>query len=325
MENRHVQTPLFKSAPEKEPESTEKKNKRKKIAIGISIAAAVLLLILCRKKIKGLFDRSSGSSGSKKPDEPKTPQKPDKPSMPDETKKMNELNDADIKNKENQENLAKYRKIAKSRGEFPSNGTEEQKQNWHKLEDEERRLYGILKENNVSIVEKKNFSTDPNIDFEEKKEYLLELTNYFMFNQASQLDVVGEYEKYFSRYWLNASDNSIRNLTLVCNIVSNNTEHNKFVLDRYLSIMENFAQNDPDGMRDAEIFSFAIEIHYKDVLDENSALRAIEVLKRIAFQQKDVLTIEPQTQKLNSEKVNNSMKELKEIVKNMPYERKYQG
>ena len=223
-----------------------------------------------------------------------------------------------------EETLKEYRRIVNSIGEFPSNGTEEQKQNWHKLDDEKRKLYGILKENNVSIVEKTEFSTDPNVDIEDKKKYLIWLSQFAYFNKASQLDIIEEYEKYFFRFWVydDNTHSSIRELSSVYKLNGDDIEYNKMVFDRYLTMMEKFAQNDPDGMRDAEIFSFAIETYYSNVLDENSALRAIEILKKIAFQQIDAYIVELETNRLNSEKVNNAMKELNEIVKNMPYERK---
>ena len=177
---------------------------------------------------------------------------------------------------------------------------------------------------NVSIVEKTEFSTDPNVDIEDKKKYLIWLSQFAYFNKASQLDIIEEYEKYFFRFWVydDNTHSSIRELSSVYKLNGDDIEYNKMVFDRYLTMMEKFAQNDPDGMRDAEIFSFAIETYYSNVLDENSALRAIEILKKIAFQQIDAYIVELETNRLNSEKVNNAMKELNEIVKNMPYERK---
>ena len=292
----------------KDSENT-KNNNTKKIALGIG-ATLILLGVVFRKKIKQLFEyfKTPKKSEPPKPPEPPTPPMPPKPPVVDEAVK-------------NQELLSKYRKMVKETKPFPSNGSEEEKAAWRTHDEAKRKLLNELCDKNISLVEKKEFSLDPNVDVEAKREYLEKIKTHAFFNTASRNDCFDMYEKYADRYWINEDTGAsfIRSLMVIANEkVGGDSNH---IANRFLDIAEKVALRDPKGMRDASAVRYVYETFDK-TLDEATTLRFIELMKKISFQQIDGFIFEQRINHLfkDNSKLNQAVKELKEILKDFPWE-----
>jgi hypothetical protein len=186
-------------------------------------------------------------------------------------------------------------------------------------EDNKRRYYKKIIEKNISLVEKKEFSIDPNIDKEEKIHYLLSILNYSYENEASQKDCIEMYEKYGFRYWRQEiGDHSfIADLLLVCGCKEFSDRN--YVINKFLDIAEKHTLRDPKGMRDGNKVLFMYEYYGNGELDEKTTLRFINLMKKISFQQLDAFTFELHTQgKLETPEIKKAIQELKEITKDFP-------
>ena len=83
--------------------------------------------------------------------------------------------------------------------------------------------------------------------------------------------------------------------------------------------MEKLAKRDNAGMRDA-VQVIGMMHHYQNIMDEKLALRYIELLKRISFQQQDAMNARFYTKKANSPKVEIALKDLEKSLKKFPFE-----
>ena len=306
--------PVFVNKPD-----TDKKDKRKR-NIWIGTTAVVLLaLLLGRNKIKDLIKRIGGKKFP--PDKPEPP-KVDPPKIDPPKPNLEE-----IKKQEADALLSEYRELVKNQGEFPSGGTEAEKAAWHETDNRRRELINEICNRDISIIEKQEFSADPLVDADKKNLYLSSLTWRSSFNMATQSDIIGEYEKYLTRGWLPGETrrSSIFEFSRACWPVDakcNPTDEYLYsVADRYLSVMERIAERDNAGMRDAVHVNGVMQF-YKEVMDENLALKYIELLKRISFQQVDGMQAEYHTSKVDSPKVKQAILELKEALKEYPFEDK---
>ena len=224
-----------------------------------------------------------------------------------------------------QELVLKYREMAKEVDAMPYT-TPEEKQLRNAKDEELRKIHQEITKNNISMVIKEEYSLDPAVDAEAKQNYLRRIKSTFSINEASQKDCLLEYERYASRYWI---DKSIRRsfISDLC-IVSSLSDFSdkKFVVNKFLDIAERVAEYDPTGMKDGAKICVAYERFmqmYK--LNEEETLRFIELAKRISYQQKDALIYSvrssaPDSLCNDSEKVKNAIKELKEKLKDCPWE-----
>lgn len=221
--------------------------------------------------------------------------------------------------------LNELRSTVKARGKFPSDGTAEEQAAWHALDDKARALRCEIRDKDISIMEKKEFSLDPLAETEAKKRYLLSITSDGRFNRATQSDVIGEFEKYITRDWEDEkkAHSLIDRFTTACCPIEgqkNITNEYKYsVADRYIDVMQRIAERDPSGMRDS-VQVLLIMKEYNGVMDEKLSLKYIDLLKRISFQQVDVMEVEFNTRKVNSSKVRAAIEELKDSLKEYPVE-----
>ena len=293
------------------PAKKEKKN-TKKIVIISSIAGALLLAFIFRNKIKDFF------KGNKPGEKPKPPTEPPKPT----TEPPKPTSEAETSVFDGQKILEEYRNLINSQKPFPSNGTEDEKAAWRKIDEHRMELRQILKNNNVSIVFKKEFPTNPLEMVQEKMNYLVEILSHSRFNMASQMDVINEYAKYGARYWIEkeTGHSFILDLSVACypGSIASTDEHKYAVAEKFIEIAERTTERDNTGMRDALKVIGTLE-RYAENMDEKLLLRYIELLKKISFQQVDQYKVYYATQHLQElPSVKKAMDEYKEILKQFP-------
>ena len=203
--------------------------------------------------------------------------------------------------------------------------TPEEKQLRNAKKEELRKIYHEIKEKNISMVIKEEYSLDPAVDAEAKKNYLRRIYDYAAINEASQKDCLLEYERYGYRYW---TEEGVRSsfISDLCVIASHDFSDKKFVVNKFLDIAERVAEYDPTGMKDGVKICVAYERFMQNYkLNEEETLRFIELAKRISYQRKDALIYSewssgPYSPCKDSEKVKNAIKELEEKLKDCPWE-----
>lgn len=223
-----------------------------------------------------------------------------------------------------QELVLKYREMAKEASAMPYT-TPEEKQLRNAKKEELRKIYHEIKEKNISMVIKEEYSLDPAVDAEAKKNYLRRIYDYAVINEASQKDCLLEYERYGYRYW---TEEGVRSsfISDLCVIASHDFSDKKFVVNKFLDIAERVAEYDPTGMKDGVKICVAYERFMQNYkLNEEETLRFIELAKRISYQRKDALIYSewssgPYSPCKDSEKVKNAIKELEEKLKDCPWE-----
>ena len=298
-----------------EPVVAEKKgnkdNKNKKIAIGLSIAGVLLLGFIFRKNIKNLFKGNKPTEPPKPPIEPpiEPPNPPVKPEKPEF---------------DGQKALEEFHQIRDNLTEYPSKGSEAEKAAWRKTDERRMALRRILEANNISIIRRKDFPTSPLENSAEKLRYLTNLISESGFNRATQDDVISEYAKYAGRYWFDRSTGKsfIGYYTTVCSPIEqerDNKEYKYELAEKYIDVVEKIAERD-NVMRDAIKIIYTLQ-RYGDVMDEKLALRYIELLKKISFQQIDEHSVYYATRHLQEiPTIKQAMEEYHNILQSFPVE-----
>ena len=222
--------------------------------------------------------------------------------------------------------LTEYREILRTQKPFPSTGSESEKVAWRKTDEHRRNLLKQLKVNNISIVLKQEFPISPLETSQDKLKYLTSLIVDSAFNKASKDDVISEYTKYAGRYWFDKkTDKSfIKHFSIVCRPLEEETDdtYNYSIAERFIDVAEKISERDNSGMRDATKVLWVLD-DYGKLMDEKLALRYIELLKKISFQQIDEHTVYYALQHLQDRPaIKKAMDEFREILKVFPEEDK---
>ncbi len=327
-----AQNPVVHSTEQKEKQDTDKK---KKILVGAGIAAVLLLLILFRKKIKNFFEGNGGRSGSggssgggdgvgghhghgetpppasngghntPKPPEPRKSSGDQKQETTDYEALLKEF----------------YEKVLQQKDPYTLK-TEEEKRIWMEEDEELRKMYNKLRENNISFVIKEEFNPDPNIDRDKKKNYFYSWkVGHANANEASKLDYIDMFEKYGERYYdpQKPWDSTI---SLVSATLNSNRPTADVILKKYIDKMDKIALKDPKGLQDIVIINLVLEMNI-NTMSEETVLKFIEVMKKIAFQQregntaKNAIDFSPHK---NNQKIQAALKDFRDSLKGYPYE-----
>lgn len=287
----------------------EKKPKKdnKKLYYGLGAGFILLSAFLFRDRIKRLF-RS------------KTPTKvePPKPEPPKIEPKKTEPPKINIE-EENKKLVDTWYAMGEEIEKMPKNTEEERLAKRAKMS-ERLELLKEINEKNISIVRKKEYSLDPNVDTEAKKQYFRDLVMCSLTNAASQNDALLEYEKYGYKYWINKDlgRNFLTELLLVSS--SNGWSDKKFVAKKFIDIAEKLMEYDPKGMRDGAKLAFVYKRFAID-MDEATTLRYIELAKKIFYQQEDMHSMKIRALDYHGEskEVQKGIAELEEILKDCPW------
>ena len=180
--------------------------------------------------------------------------------------------------------------------------------------------------NNISIVLKQEFPISSLETSQDKLKYLTSLIVDSAFNKASKDDVISEYTKYAGRYWFDEkTDKSfIKHFSIVCRPLEEETDdtYNYSIAERFIDVAEKISERDNSGMRDATKVLWVLD-DYGKLMDEKLALRYIELLKKISFQQIDEHTVYYALQHLQDRPaIKKAMDEFREILKVFPEEDK---
>ena len=291
------------------PVKTEKKkdNSNKRLYYGIGIAGVLLLSLVFRKHIKNIFSKTKpdiiDGQGTRQIEPPKI--------LP--TKEEIDRIEGEKLRKKYHELVKELRELRKTE----STMTSEEIKNLKAKEKLAQEYHREIARKNISIVEIKEFSTDPTQDVEAKKEYLHKLTNYYVVNEASQKDCLDMYEKYGFRYWIKevGDDSFIRDLSLIA--TPNEFSDGEYLMRRFLDIAERTTERDPLGMRDGNKVMVMYEM-YGHKYGEDITLRFINLMKKISFQQLDATVFDIYTQEKSTPAIKKAIEELKEITKDFP-------
>jgi len=318
--NGNQTNPVGSSSIEKKQEN----NNTKKILIGSAIAASILVLFLVRKNIskfaKELFNKGEKEIPTETPKTPKQTDVPTSNPKPDIPPKTPDI-PPELPKFDGKKTLTEYKKLTSEQKEFSSDMTTEEKTLWHKQEDKIRGLLNELVDNNVSLVEKAEFSLDPTKDVKVKRAYLLSSkVSGASFNEASKLDYLEMFEKYGSRYWV---DEKIKtdSFTNLCSSVGHNASDK--VLSKYIDIMDKLAIRDGKGnlgMRDASGVLAVLQFNSQNMSKE-TFLKCINVLKKTSYQQVDAIEVETAliwTKFKEDKEVLAAIEDLKNALKDFP-------
>lgn len=215
--------------------------------------------------------------------------------------------------------LAEYRQIRAEQKKVEELKTEEEKALWNTQDEKIRGLFRQIIENNISLVEKKEFDLDPTKQIEEKRAYLDSISGASV-NQASKLDYLEMFEKYGERRWTNEDQgkSTLRNLSQMIGDKNNSDK----VLIKYINIMDNLAKSDNTGMRDAISISWVFEKNVQ-IMSKDTLLKFIKVLKKTSFQQRDAHCAELDVKKTpfkDDAEVKEALKDYKKSLEQFPYE-----
>jgi|GEM_PF-6247338 len=298
--------------------SSEKTDNQNKVLIGTAITGGLILLgIVFRKNIAELAKKFF-----KKEETPKL--EPKKPEAPKTEAPKSEIKppEVELPKFDGQKTLAEYRELLKEQKAFSASMTEEEKSLWRVQDEKRRELLNKLVDNNVSLVEKEEFSSDPTKDIEAKRAYLISSkVNEASFNEASKLDYLEMFDKYGERIWIieEQGDSSISELSSI--IRGNNSDK---VMSKYIDIMDRLAQRDNTGMRDAICIGVVFNSN-AEKMSKETALKFIKVLKKTSFQQADGLNIEltlKRTPLKEDKEIIEALADYKKSLENFPYEDK---
>ena len=236
---------------------SEKTDAQNKVIMGTAIAGGLILLgIVFRKNIAELAKKFFKKEETPKL-EPRLPEAPKTEAPKSEIKPP----EVELPKFDGQKTLAEYRELLKEQKPFSSSMTEEEKALWNVQDGKRMALRRELKENNVSLVEKEEFSSDPTKDIEAKRAYLISRkVNQASFNEASKLDYLEMFDKYGERilYRKEGLKSSLSDLTVI--IGNNNSDK---IMSKYIDIMERLAQRDNTDIRDAVHIFLALNLMQK--------------------------------------------------------------
>lgn len=314
----NCQNPQFSSASAPSNNKPDSFTNTQKIVIGTSVAAGLLVLFLARKNIAKFF------KGEKEiPKEPPNTPKVDGNTNVEPPKAENLPRTQNVVSPEppkfdGQKVLAEYKKILAEQKPFSENMTEEEKAIWRTQDKKRMEVRKQLKENNISLVEKAEFSPDPNVDVEAKKAYFASnKVDEATFNEASRLDYLEMFEKYGSRYWTNEKCGLHSFINLSSLMLKNSTDTK---LSRYIDIMDRLAKRDNTGMRDASCVTQVLKDTVENMSKE-TFLKFIKVLKNISYQQLDVDAVKIYLEKTNfknDKEILAAIEDLKTALKDFP-------
>ncbi len=197
--------------------------------------------------------------------------------------------------------------------------TEEEKRIWMEEDEELRKMYNKLRENNISFVIKEEFNPDPNIDRDKKKNYFYSWkVGHANANEASKLDFLEMYEKYGERYYdpPRQLNSAIAHLAIATDEPTSDK-----ILNKYIHIIDRIAIKDPDGLNDAVWVAGAFERN-AEIMSEDTLLKFIDVLKRISYQQQEFCTAKyaiGNTVHKDSPRVKAALEDFEKSVQDLPY------
>jgi len=217
-----------------------------------------------------------------------------------------------------QKTLSEYKELLNKQKDWPECVTEEEKTLWRTQDEKRMELRSVLKENNVSLVEKAEFSLDPTKDVEAKRAYFLSnKVGNASFNEASTLDYLDMFDKYGDRYWVDEKCGMHSLIKLSSKI---GEEPSDKVLSKYIDIMDKLAQRDNAGMRDASSVMVILDYNAKNMSKE-TFLKFIKVFKKVSFQQGDAYMAETylmRTKFKDDKDVANALSDLRTSLKDFP-------
>jgi len=304
-------------------QSKDDNSSNKKIIAGVSlVAGAALLVFIFRKNISKLFksDELKPKDPPNPPAELKSPKASEEPKAPESPKVTGEPKMPEVAPPafDGQKTLSEYRQLLQEQKSFSELKTEEEKTLWKSQDEKRMELRRKLKENNVSLVEKKEFDPDLTKDIEAKRKYLESISEP-AFNQASKLDYLDMFEKYGERRWIvqEQGKSTIRDLAPIVGVKDNSD----IILNKYINIMDKLAQRDNTGMRDASSISFVF-IKNAQIMSKETILKFIKVLKKTSFQQEDGHYAEMVLKKTtfkDDDEVKEALKDYRKSLEQFPY------
>jgi len=298
-----------------------KTDNTKNIVIGSAIAVGIVILFLARKNISKFIKEFSNKGEKGVPTEtPKTPKPTD--TLPPSTPKTEVPPKAPVIPEppkfDGQKTLSEYKELLNKQKDWPECVTEEEKTLWRTQDEKRMELRSVLKENNVSLVEKAEFSLDPTKDVEAKRAYFLSnKVGNASFNEASTLDYLDMFDKYGDRYWVDEKCGMHSLIKLSSKI---GEEPSDKVLSKYIDIMDKLAQRDNAGMRDASSVMVILDYNAKNMSKE-TFLKFIKVFKKVSFQQGDAYMAETylmRTKFKDDKDVANALSDLRTSLKDFP-------
>ena len=328
-----AQNPAVHSTEQKEKLDTDKK---KKILVGAGIAAVLLLLILFRKKIKNFFEGNGGRSGSGGSSgggdgvgghqghghghgETPPPASNGGHNTPKPPEPRKSSGDQKQETTDYEALLKEFYEKGRQQKDPYTLKTEEEKRIWMEEDEELRKMYNKLRENNISFVIKEEFNPDPNIDRDKKKNYFYSWkVGHANANEASKLDFLEMYEKYGERYYdpPRQLNSAIAHLAIATDEPTSDK-----ILNKYIHIIDRIAIKDPDGLNDAVWVAGAFERN-AEIMSEDTLLNFIDVLKRISYQQQEFCTAKyaiGNTVHKDSPRVKAALEDFEKSVQDLPY------
>lgn len=179
----------------------------------------------------------------------------------------------------------------------------------------------LLRINNVSIMNKKEFENNSLETIAEKIVYLDNISKDIYFNNATGLDIVNEYSKYAQPCWYNQNTKQsyLKQMAEICEKVDNsgaNESSEIFVIKTFLDVAEKIANKENIEMLDSSVVnSFMIG----KIKNKELALRYIELMKKISIDKSEKNTVIQNTIQFSEDlEVKKALSEYDKILSQQP-------